>query len=346
MRLNKRYLTTAFKVCISCVFFSILLSFVQGNELLRMLERIDWLFLSISFVLIPITLSASCMKWKVILDGKGRGVSFWQLLRIYIVGYFFSNLLPSTVGGDVVRSYYSGRLLGNQTFAAISIFVERFTGIFFLFFLVIFAPLLIPGLFQSPFIYIPACAGFSLICLTVWMWMVKNPLALPEKILALLFRSLYRLTSPPVTAILHKWVKRLETNCYSVLKRLGKVREEFRFFAGALREDRMYVFKIGLLTVIFYILTWVNVYVAFRAFGVQTNFLDVCALVPTILFAAHVPVTLLGNLGYLESVFVFYFLMIGVSGAETLAMGLLLRVRMLSLGLIGYFMYLFMPAKD
>lgn len=50
--------------------------------------------------------------------------------------------------------------------------------------------------------------------------------------------------------------------------------------------------------------------------------------------------TLLGNLGFFESVFVVYFLLIGVSGAETLAMGLLLRMKLLIIGGIGYLVYL------
>lgn len=341
MKITRTHFLTALKIFISCAFFSILFSFVQGNELLQIFARIDWLYFCLSFMLIPITLSASCMKWKVILGSRAKDVSFWKLLRIYTVGYFFSNLLPSTVGGDVVRSYYSGRLLGNQALAAVSIFVERFTGVFLLFFLVILAPLLAPKLYRSPLIFLPACAGFLLLCLSVWLWKVKNPLALPERILAQIFRFLHHLASPTSRATLHKGVIYLETGCSSLIKRLGRVREESRVAMDTLRGNRMYLGKIFLLTVLFYVLTWVNVYICFRAFGVRPDFLQVCALVPAILFAAHVPVTILGNLGYLESVYVVYFMLAGIPGEETLAMGLLLRIKMLTLGLVGFFMYLF-----
>ncbi len=340
MKITRSHSLTALKILVSCIFFSILFSFVQGNELLQIFARVDWLYFSLSFLLIPVTLSASCMKWKVILGSRAKGLSFWQLLRIYTVGYFFSNLLPSTVGGDVIRSYYAGRLLGNQAFSAVSIFVERFTGVFLLFFLVMLAPLLAPELYHSPLIALPACAGFLLLCLTVWLWKVKNPLALPKKILARIFAVLHRLAPPTSPALLQKGVIFLETGCDSLLRRLGQVREESRFAVDTLRGDRVYVGKILFLTVLFYVLTWVNVYVCFRAFGVQPDFLHVCALVPAILFAAHVPVTILGNLGYLESVYVVYFLLVGISGEETLAMGLLLRIKMLTLGLVGFFMYL------
>ena len=172
MKFTRKQYVRALKVVISVAFFIVLFSFVQGKELLAMYRRIDWLYFTLSFALIPVMLSASCLKWKVILGDKGRHISFIQLLRIYAVGYFFSNLLPSTVGGDVVRSYYSGRLLDNQALAAVSIFVERFTGILLLFFLVAFAPLLAPELYRTPYILVPAGAGLVLLAIT---WCLLQP---------------------------------------------------------------------------------------------------------------------------------------------------------------------------
>ena len=75
------------------------------------------------------------------------------------------------------------------------------------------------------------------------------------------------------------------------------------------------------------------------------SFVSVCAIVPAVMLVAHVPVTLLGNLGYFESVFVFYFLLVGVDGAESLAMGLMLRLKMLTMGVVGYIAYLLYKQK-
>lgn len=65
-----------------------------------------------------------------------------------------------------------------------------------------------------------------------------------------------------------------------------------------------------------------------------------CALVPTILFVAHFLVTLLGNLGFFESVLVFYLLLIGIPSPASLAMELLLRMKMLLIGIVGFFVYM------
>ena len=125
-----------------------------------------------------------------------------------------------------------------------------------------------------------------------------------------------------------------------MFRKLTRFHEELSGAVAVIRRDRILFSKIVAITVFFYFLTWVNVYISFRAFGVQPDFLAICALVPTIMFVGHLPVTVLGNLGFFESVFVFYFLLLQIPPAETLAMGLLLRLKMLSLGVVGYLVYL------
>ena len=131
---------TAFKFIVSLAFFSVLLSFVRGNELVAVFQKVSWSWFIFSFGITMILLAASCAKWKIILDLKGKPLSYWELFKIYLIGYFFSNILPSTFGGDVVRSYYSGKILENQAYAAVSVFVERLSGVFCLFLLAAIGP--------------------------------------------------------------------------------------------------------------------------------------------------------------------------------------------------------------
>jgi uncharacterized protein (TIRG00374 family) len=139
---------------------------------------------------------------------------------------------------------------------------------------------------------------------------------------------------------LKKVADSLERLYLRIIERLKKLREELNVAVAAVKEDKRFLWRLIWLTILFYLLTWVNVYTAFLAFGIKVDFLAVCAIVPAIMLVAHVPVTLLGNLGYFESVFVFYFLLVGVGGAESLAMGLLLRLKMLFMGAVGYITYL------
>lgn len=328
------------KILISCAFFFVLSSFVKTNELLTIFARINWFYFVISFGVTLIMVIASCAKWKLIVDLKNTRVSFWNLFKIYLVGYFFSNILPSTVGGDVVRSYYAGRLIKNQSYSAVSVFVERFSGIFFLFVLVAVAPLFRPHLYANPYILIPAIAGLFFAGITVWIWKAKNPFYIPNRLSNLLFQGGRRLGEKTDLQLIIRTTEALETFYGRIVLRVKKLKEELKVAVDAVKSDKIFLSRLVYLTVLFYVLTWVNVYTAFKAFNVEVDFVAICSVVPAIMLVAHVPVTLLGNLGYFESVFVFYFYLVGVGGAESLAMGLLLRIKMLSMGVIGFFVYL------
>ena len=328
------------KGAISVAFFAVLLSFVQTNELVELFTGINWIYFTLSITLTPLMLGVSCAKWKLVLDRSGVSVPVPELFRYYFIGYFFSNILPSTVGGDLVRSYYAGKRINNQAYSAVAIFIERFTGILLLLLLVVVMPLIRIDLYKNPFVYIPAACALSILIVIVIIGVAADPVRLFGKLGDTLFRLLRWLTSKPVLRVLKRAVDVLERIYQSILKKVAKVHHEFTIASDAIKNDRQLLFKIILLTVIFYLLTMVNVYVCYLAFNVKVNFAAVCVLVPVALFVAHLPVSLLGNLGYFESIFVGYFLLVGVPASESLAMGLLLRFKMLMLGLIGYGFYL------
>ncbi len=328
------------KVVISAAFFYILFSFVQSNELLAVFTGINWPYFLLSFVMAFAMLLVSCMKWKVLLDASGRKVHFSWLLRTYFIGYFFSNLLPSTVGGDVVRSYYAGRLIDNQAYAAASVFLERFTGMLFLLVLVMTAPLLRPELYGSMFVVVPAMGAAFLLLIVFLLWKMKDPLSLPDRVLRGLFAALRQWVEKREIQRLQNLLGKVESLFEAVTIRLRTFKTELKTALAAIRRDRRIFFRIFILTFVFYFFTWLNVYISFLAFGVDPGFAAVSALVPTIMFVAQMPLTLLGNLGFFESVFVFYFLLLDIPAAESLAMGLLLRIKMLTLGVLGLLVYL------
>ena len=329
-----------FKAAISVAFFSVLFSFVQGNELLEVLASINWLYFFLCFALTPVLLGVSCAKWKIVLDKSGVEVPFWELMRIYFIGYFFSNILPSTVGGDVVRSFYSGKRIENQAYAAVAIFIERFSGILLLLLLVIVMPALRPDLYRLPYLYLPALGALMLLAAVVIVGFAGNPIGVYERTAKSMLKIAEWLFSLPLLKIFHGVVSILTNLHNTILHKVNKVDKELKTALHAIQYDRVLLARIVYLTAVFYFLTMANVYFAYKAFDVEVSFVAVCALVPTALFMAQIPVTLLGNLGYYESVFVGFFLLVGIPTAESLAMGLLLRMKILALGVLGYIVYL------
>jgi uncharacterized protein (TIRG00374 family) len=339
------WLKTLIKVVVSLAFFLVLLAFVRTNELLAVFAKVNWTWLVFSFGVTLLMMAIGCAKWKTVLDLKERSLTYGELMRIYAIGVFFSNILPSTFGGDVVRSYYAGKLIDNQSYAAVSVFVERFSGAVFLLFLVAFAPLLQPELFASPYLYLPAIGGLCIGTVILWMFCSELPLTLANTLSRVCIDFIKALSHHEKFTFLANPLHFCERLYAGMLKRLNKLKAEMRVAATAIRSDGAFIAKMVLLTMLFYLLSWLNVYSAFKAFDVEVSLLAICALVPAIMIVAQIPVTLLGNLGYFESVFVFYFLLVGVSGAETLAMGLLLRIKLLCVGAVGFLVYMLYKRK-
>lgn len=327
------------KLAFSVLFFVILFSFVKGNELVEVLKGIHWGYFILSVAVAPAVLVVSCLKWRLILVHGDKKAPFGRLLRIYSIGYFFSNILPSTVGGDVVRSFYGGNEIDDQVYAAISVFIERFSGILFLLLLVVLMPLLQPGLYREPPILIAAVGGvvgLSLVALLVMVPSITVQLVmLGNWLTELAIRTLERLKITRITGLAERFenlVKFVAVKAEKVSYRLDKAWR-------TMSTDKVFLVKLFLFTLVFYLLAIFNVFLSFKAFGVEVDLLLVCILVPAAMFFAHLPVTILGNLGYFESIFVVFFLIAGVPPAESLVMGLLLRLKMFMLGIVGMIFY-------
>jgi glycosyltransferase 2 family protein len=71
----------------------------------------------------------SSLKWWLLLRAAEQPVAYLWTVRTYLVGQFFSNFLPTSIGGDAVRVFRLNQLVGRLGLAIASVFVERITGL-------------------------------------------------------------------------------------------------------------------------------------------------------------------------------------------------------------------------
>ncbi len=67
-------------------------------------------------------------RWRQVLSAAGVSVTVGTAIRQYFIGIFLNNFFPSTVGGDMAKVYYLGRLHGYRPIAA-SIVLDRLLSI-------------------------------------------------------------------------------------------------------------------------------------------------------------------------------------------------------------------------
>ena len=149
--MKKSRILTVARIAVSAALIVWILRKAPLGEVLDALRSADLRFILLALALSPFGYWASVSRWRLLIRSQGGEASFGFLVRSFLVGVFFNNLLPSTIGGDTIRAYDTSRSgVGRGTAVAIVI-VDRFIGLLAL---LLFASV---GLFFSP---IPALRGW------------------------------------------------------------------------------------------------------------------------------------------------------------------------------------------
>ena len=106
-----------------------LLSGTNFSEIVTSLRNANYGLLAIAFLLHPVGLLISALRWKLLLTIRGSTPRLRFLVESYFVGMFFNNFLPSTIGGDVYRAYDSWRLGQSKSSAFAIVFIDRMLGV-------------------------------------------------------------------------------------------------------------------------------------------------------------------------------------------------------------------------
>lgn len=100
--------------------------------------RLGPILLAAGWYLVFILVSA--WRWQILLRARRLEFSTWYLVRVFTLGLFFCKLLPTSVGGDVMRIAYTARKgRGAEAFSAA--FLDRMIGFVSLTFLAVVAAL-------------------------------------------------------------------------------------------------------------------------------------------------------------------------------------------------------------
>jgi uncharacterized membrane protein YbhN (UPF0104 family) len=129
---------------------------VDTGELVSNFKLINWVYIPIIFLTIVIHYVVSSFRWKsLLIHHRSNEASRFYLFKLYFIGAFFNNFMPTSIGGDVYKVYKLGKKINDPITSFSSVFTERFTGIMML--------VLIGLLSMSKTI------GWGVLVLVVWM---------------------------------------------------------------------------------------------------------------------------------------------------------------------------------
>ncbi len=72
----------------------------------------------------------AAFRWWLLLRTQSIFIELWTAVRLFFLGWFYNNFMPSSVGGDLVRAWYVTKHTNKKFEAALSVFVDRAIGMF------------------------------------------------------------------------------------------------------------------------------------------------------------------------------------------------------------------------
>jgi uncharacterized membrane protein YbhN (UPF0104 family) len=307
---TRRRLFVAVQLIVSAALLGYLLLQVDVAKLASLWRDIrqPFLWLALGLQLGGVLISA--LKWWLLLRASGQDVPYGWTVRTYLVGQFFSNFLPTMIGGDAVRVYLLSRRIGRPAIAVASVFVERITGFLALTTIAIVALSANTGVFADQ----PRLLAGVAVCILLASAGLAVAFAAPW-----LVRWAARLPLPDVLA----WRRRLRSFAESM--------STYYAYRGALALVIALAFA--------YQLSWViECYAVARALSLEVAPSFVALIVPLSDIVGLVPI-FFNSLGAREGTFVLLLGQVGVPAERALATSFLIFAVRLLASLLGGALY-------
>lgn len=294
-----RLLVTAFLLVLVCYKAGVF-SDSGRRTLYTTLTTADVVFLALS-VLIQFALNlSSAVKWWMLLASRRIAIALGRVWAYYLIGQFYNLILPTSMGGDVVRMHELGQYTGKGLEAVASVFVERFTGLLMLVFLALVAVIFNLNLFGNPLITLSLIGFSGGVCFIVLLVLCERP---------------YRMAAD---------ITRRRARPFSgMMEKIGQFNRAVRDY----RSNGRALFIAFVNSAIFYALAVVNVWVSAKAFQTDVTLASALLVTPVILLLMNLPISI-GGIGLMEFAYTYTFDLIGLGSTVGLSTALLMRAKM------------------
>jgi uncharacterized protein (TIRG00374 family) len=305
---RKQALSLALRIGLSLAMLGVLIWRVPSFDASQVVPELTvgtvlWLTFAALLTLLGVVLSA--LRWQKVLEVLGLHAGLRTLLSHYLAGQFVSNVLPTTIGGDVLRVSRLSRDTGESPRSFASVVLERLTGW-----------LVLP---------IISVVGF-----------VVNPplqhLGTATRVaLGLAFATLLALVGVLYAASDQRIGGRFAS------------RDGWRRFAGAvhlgldqLRRDKAAAVNVLLVGFAYQLVLVLAAVAAAQSLGLgkTAGLTALLAFFPAVAIAQVLPIGISG-LGVREGAFILFLGPLGVADEEAIALGLLLYLLNLGVSLLG-----------
>lgn len=263
-----------------------LLNKFEWNKILEIAKQGSLIYIIAAAIAIQFTVAPSIFKWKMLVDSSlnhvdKKGASFNRLGRLYYIGLFFNNFLPGSVGGDVARVYYLGRITGIPI-ATASVGFERLTS-------------------GAALVAIAIFASFSMESARDFLF----PIFIAIGIVMLVFLLLGRWVKVEKKETNHSKVANGLQILKSAIGKIVKAASDYR------KEGKKWWLWIAILSILFQVGMALINHLLFLSFGIHVSWVAMLMIITLISVLTMLPISVNG-LGVREGCYIFFFKELGV----------------------------------
>lgn len=296
----------ALRIFVSFALIVLVLAKAHITQFVAVLTHINPLLWALGFAVGVVSNVISAFQWHLLLRSEGIAIRFRSSVALYMMGHTFSQLLPTSIGGDVGKAVYVAKLYGNGVGAASATLMARVIGVLGLLLttvpVAVVASILVPGLGWSLALILVGVGIGYLVCLIV---LLRSPDVL-TRFVGERFAA---------TSLFGKVMKLAHT--------ISRYRGRPRTFWAA-----------TLVSVAFYAASNLNFYVYGAAVHLQTPFWFYWIAIPLSSLITLLPISINGY-GVRGASFVALFALTGESAASALSLSLLAELQLFLLALVG-----------
>jgi len=309
----KRRLGTVLRIIISLSLLAFLIYRSRNSfgTILDAIKDLNIYYLIIALVFYFIAISFIVFRWGILLKAHGHHISGPFLWQSALIGFFYNNLLPTSVGGDFYRV---NDIKQNKNIpvnvGTATVVMERTIGTVTSFTLLIIAYFL--GLFK----YLSKNVALGLLISVL--------------VIVLFYTAIYFPRLLKLDLLLNK---------FRIFSRIRPGLKEFHGILIGYRHKIKYLlisYLFSLIIQVFFLISYSSISLAL---GLELKFHVFIFIIPFIVLAASVPVTI-GGIGIRENALVFAITSFGIAQGQATLFSLIILAIILIIGMMGGMIYL------
>ncbi|MFH0790786.1 MAG: lysylphosphatidylglycerol synthase transmembrane domain-containing protein [Candidatus Omnitrophota bacterium] len=305
----KKILSFALRIGISIFLMVFLFRRMDKTSLLEIIKTVNMPLLCLGFVVFFANYLLCFIRWQMLLEAADINLSLSRIVMSYSGSVFFGLFLPSSIGGDMVRSIDLAVHTKKPHEVIATVFLDRLSG---------YVGLVILTLIALVF-------GWKLLADRTVLFSVAVISAVLIAVLLVLFnKSLY--------SLINRFLGTSSSN--RIKESIRALQHQIYLFKG---RKRVIVYNL-LMSFVIQMISPVCLYFVALSLGININIMYFFVFLPIISAITLLPVSI-GGLGLRETATIFFFAKVGVSKDLAFAMSLLSFSFLAIYGALGGLIY-------